>query len=421
MKLKFKDVLSNPYRDLKGNPLLKEKIAELVASINTTGFWDNVVVRKNKAGKYELAYGHHRVAAAIEAKLTEADFIMKDLSDALMIQIMDNENREAYQSSPASVIESVKAVVAALDEGTIPDFTVNPSTKSQYIRYAPSYVSGKKPEEAPARICEHPYTATLVAEFLGRTYNRERGGANTDVEAALNFLHLKEMGAINDSVLVKDNQPITARKLLDITVDIKKRTEAVQERQGKTAAELEIIRAKQLEAQAKAKADEKKAEEDHKALVRKLADAEQEEDNRKQDALAKQIKDNDERAKAKDALNKVKMKELDKQLADKKAWEAQQQVQDAYMPIRRDVEAMLGRMETIVSERNPFREDVKSLSTRKGIKPEDKVRLRKAAVAVSNWYVDWVAPQFAPELKAAQKIAVNKRKTTQHVKGRENA
>src|ERR1035437_10086747 len=111
MKLKFKDVLPNPYRDLKGNPLLKEKIAELVASINTTGFWDNVVVRKNKAGKYELAYGHHRVQAAIEAGLESADFIVKVFTNAQMIQVMDGENRETYASSPASVNESVKAVV----------------------------------------------------------------------------------------------------------------------------------------------------------------------------------------------------------------------------------------------------------------------------------------------------------------------
>jgi hypothetical protein len=417
MKLRFKDVKPNPYRDLKGNPLLKEKIAELVASINTTGFWDNCVCRKAKNGDYELAYGHHRVQAAIETGLESADFIVKDLSDALMIQIMDNENREAYQSSPASVIESVKAVVAALADASIPTFEVDPKTNTQHIRYAPSYVLGKK--ACSREDSGIPYTTSLIARFLGRAY--ADGRADRAIEAALTFLHLKELGSINNSVLVKNGQPISSKDLHAITTDIKKRTEAVQERQGKTAAELEIIRAKQLEAQAKAKADEKKAEEDHKALVRKLADAKQDEDNRKQDALAKQIKDNDERAKAKEALNKERMKELDKQLAAKKEWEAQQQVQDAYMPIRRDVEAMLGRMETIISERNPFREDVKSLSTRKGIKPKDKVRLREAAVAVADWYNDWVAPQFAPELKAAQKRAVVARKATQRMKGRENA
>jgi hypothetical protein len=418
MKLKFKDVLSNPYRDLKGNPLLKEKIAELVASINTTGFWDNVVVRKNKAGKYELAYGHHRVQAAIEAGLESADFIVKELDDSMMIQIMDAENRETYQCSPASVIESVKAVVAALAEGTIPPFNVDASTRKDAVRYAPSYVAGKE----PARIGEHPYTATLVAVFLGRTYNRERGGADTAVVAALNFLHLKELGVINNSVLVKDNQPITARKLFDITADIKKRTEVVQERQGKTAAELETLRAKQWEAQAKAKADEKAAEEAHRALVKQRTDALREENERKADALAKQIKDNDARAKEKDALNKVRMKELDKQLAAKKEWEAQQVVQDAYMPIRRDVETLITRWETKVSERDAEREQIKALAKLRALRPEDRLRLRKAAVAVANHYDSWVAAQFAPlpaakaEFKEMKKREVAKRKSEKEIK-----
>ena len=151
MQLKFKDILPNPYRDLKGNPLLKEKVAELVSSINTTGFWDNIVVRKNKAGKYELAYGHHRIAAAIEAGLESAEFIVKDLSDALMIQIMDNENREVYASSPASLIESVKAVVQALAESAIPAFKIDPKTNKEILRYAPSYVPGY-PSRSSGRI-----------------------------------------------------------------------------------------------------------------------------------------------------------------------------------------------------------------------------------------------------------------------------
>ena len=91
------------------------------------------------------------------------------------------------------------------------------------------------------------------------------------------------------------------------------------------------------------------------------------------------------------------------------------------MPIRRDVEAMLGKLERTVSESNPFREDVKSLATRKGITAVDKQRLRVAAVAVADWYNDWVAPQFAPELKAAQKIAVDKRKAESRPKGKGGA
>lgn len=418
MKLKFKDVLPNPYRDLKGNPPLKEKIAELKESIKTTGFWDNIVVRKNKDGKYERAYGEHRVRAAIESGLIEGDFIVKDLSDALMIQIMDNENREVYASSPASLIESVKAVVNALAEGTIGPFSIDSATPTHTLRYAPSYVPNKIGTSQ-----EKAYTGFQIAEFLGRV--NECGGrknASLAILAALNFLHLKELGAINSSVLVKDNQPITAKKLFDITTDIKQRTEAVQVRRGKTQAELNALREKQIVAQAKAKADEKAAEDAHKALVKKLADAQREENERKADALAKQIKDNDARTKEKEALNKVRMKELDKQLAAKKEWEAQQVVQDAYMSIRRDVETLITRWETKVSERDAEREQVKALAKLRALRPEDRLRLRKAAVAVANHYDSWVAAQFAPlptakaELKEMKKREVAKRKSDKETK-----
>ena len=140
MILKLKEVLPNPFRDLKANPLIEEKIEELVGSINLTGFWDNVVVRKNVNGKYELAYGHHRIAAAIRAGKTEADFIVKELNDAAMIQVMDSENRETYGSTPLSLIESVKAVVQSLAKGKIPPFIMDSKTKKSSIRYAPSYV-----------------------------------------------------------------------------------------------------------------------------------------------------------------------------------------------------------------------------------------------------------------------------------------
>ena len=412
MKLKLKDVQNNPFRDLKGNPLIEAKIEELVNSIEVSGYWDNCVVTKRE-GKYCLAYGHHRLEAAKRTGLTEADFIVKDLNDDMLIKIMDLENRETYASSPASVIESVKAVVTALAEGTIPPFEMDPKTNTQHIRYAPSYVAGKEPSSSARTSI--PYTSVLIAKFLGRMY--ASGRADHAVDAALNFLHLKEMGVVNNSILVKDKQPITAQKLLAITSDLKQRHEVIQERRGKSAEEIDNLNAQRLEAQAKAKAAEKQAEEDHKALVKKLADAQREENLRKTNALAKQIKENDARAKEKEVLNKVRMAELDAQLKAKKEWEAQQVVQDTYLPIRRDVETLITRWETKVSEHDAEREQVKALAKLKALRPEDRLRLRKAAVAVADHYSDWVAAQFAPlptvkaEFKEMKKREVAKRKS----------
>jgi hypothetical protein len=212
--------------------------------------------------------------------------------------------------------------------------------------------------------------------------------------AALNFLKLQELGKISSKVLVKDGQPISSKKLLEITTDIKVRHEAEVIRRGKTQAELNELREKQIAAQAKAKADEKEAEEKHKALLKKEADARREENNRKADELAAKRKDEDERAKAKEELNKKRVKELDEKIAQKKAWEAEQRIVDAYAPIRRDVESFISKYEMKASERNPEREEIKSLVRRKGLRTEDRARMQRVLRDYANFLYDWALPLF---------------------------
>jgi ParB/RepB/Spo0J family partition protein len=427
MLIKFKDILPNPNRDLKANPLDADKIAELVSSINTTGFWDNVVVRrcKDQTGKFELAYGHHRLAAAIAAGLTDADFIVKDFDDELMIKVMDNENREAYGTGPLSLIESVRAVVKGLAEGRVRPFTLVKEVRKDSIRYAPSFVPGVDVGGSSPQLA---YTAMDVAKFLGRMEAKDakRIKPEDSIIAALNALHLMELGRLKNTELFKEKLvrapegtstkattvkiPLTTNELLTLTTEIKRDVEVVQERRGKTAAELSELREKQLAAQKKAKEDEDKAEADRKALVRSMAEAKRAENEKKQDRIAAEIREKDERAKAKEALHQQRVKELDAKIAAVKAWEAEQRVEDTYAPIRRDVEAFISKYETKISERNPEREAIKSLASRKGLRPIDRTRAQKALREYANWLYDWALPQLAPELKAAQKVAVEKRK-----------
>src|ERR1035437_720548 len=426
--LPLSKIRPNPWTDFKRTRIDTDKDDQLPESTATTGgCWVAVYVRKVAGGFVELSFGHTRLEAAkavdtgdaIEAAkaagLKAIPVALRDFTDGEMLMRMTREN---LRGELPVVLEAVSAAVQALAEGKIEIPAPDPKTRKDAIRYAPSFVPGRVSEHSE---CSHPYTADTLARTLGGVYINSGGGerkqdrASNSVVAALGILELEEKKIDGFTPRVYADKSI--REIIPMVSDIKQRHIIQVERQGKTQAELEVIRARQLALQQQQREMEKKAEEDHEALVRKLADAEQDEDNRKQDALAKQLKENDTRAKAKDALNKERMTELDKQLASKKAWEAAQQVQYAYLPIRRDVAAMVGRLETIISERNPFREAVKSLSTRKGIKPEDKLRLRKAAVAVADWYDSWVAPQFAPEMKAAQKRAVVARKANLRPKG----
>jgi hypothetical protein len=194
MILKLKDILPNPFRNLLKNPLKELKLQELISSIQETDFWENVLVRKNSKGKYELAYGHHRLQAAINAGLMEADFIVKKLSDEKMLKIMDNENREAYGSDLLSVMESVEAVIYALKDKKIPPFKQADKARKDTLLYAPSVIPGKLPcDPNLGSHSDFAYTQTDVATFLNRTKVLREGKRPVPViTAAFAVLELEE-------------------------------------------------------------------------------------------------------------------------------------------------------------------------------------------------------------------------------------
>jgi hypothetical protein len=398
MILKLKSILPNPFRDLKTNPLLEEKIVGLMDSITLTGFWENVVVRKNSEGKYELAYGHHRLDAAIRSGIVEADFIVKKFDDAKMIQVMDNENRETYGSTPQSLIESVRAVVQSLAKGSIPAFKVSTDTPIKHIRYAPSYVAGMEP--SPPNGERHPYTALCIAQFLGRT--RKQGKeAGVGISAALDFLYLKEkgrfsdsQGKFSDSLLKKKDEtgvlvPITMNELVKRTNEIKRDTERVELRVVKSKEEMVAFDAKQRELAKAQKEAEEKAEAERKRLV---------------DAKAAAIKaENEQRAKdiqarldAKDAAAKVAAEEfvaknlaLEVKMAEAKTAAAEAKREDAYLPIRREVARIVHKVEQF---QESLKEEAKAIA-RQPLNLKDREQLWQASDTLEG-YTNWLKSLF---------------------------
>lgn len=408
MILKLKDILPNPYRDLKANPLIEGKILSLMDSINQTGFWDNVVVRKNAQGKYELAYGHHRLAAAIRAGLKEADFIVKELTDTMMIQIMDNENRETYGSTPASLIESVKAVVMALAKGTIPAFEIDEKAKKEYIRYAPSFVPGVSAPPGGA----HPYTVANVALFLGRAKNKDRQEANKSVVAALNALHLKEIGRFSDALLVtKDRtgapKPITTNELLRITSDIKRDVEAkdksVKEERDKEQKLLDQKR--KLEAEQKERA--KKLEAKRQEALDKAAQARIENDKREVAKQKQRAADLAEKAKEKEVIDSIRISVIDAKVAETKKKQEEAQKAAEYSFVKRDVDCFLNNLESM--QAGLLTENVKALAKR-NLSLKDRQRVWEALSSFSDWVGGWAAAQFVAQGVPRYKKEIKKKK-----------
>lgn len=112
MKVALRDIKPNPFRYInKGYPIDKVKVEKLRSSIKRTGFWDNLVARKNFNGQIEIAYGHHRIEACRQEfdPSHEIDVILRDLTDADMLKIMAAENDAMDVMSPLVINETVKA------------------------------------------------------------------------------------------------------------------------------------------------------------------------------------------------------------------------------------------------------------------------------------------------------------------------
>lgn len=100
----------NPHRDLERNPINQKQVDALVASMNRTGFWNNLVVRP-MGDRYQLAYGHNRLAALRQANVNVAGFEVRELSDYDMLNCMIDENNTQGKMTPTTAMENVIAAL----------------------------------------------------------------------------------------------------------------------------------------------------------------------------------------------------------------------------------------------------------------------------------------------------------------------
>jgi len=257
MKIKIKDILPNPFRNIEHYPIIRGKVDQLKRSYENTDFWDNIVGRINEKGKFEQAYGHHRKVALLEhfGPNHVVEVIDKPLDDAHMIKVMAAENMDEWGTSAIVEIETVEAVVKAFAEGRI---KLNKAGQPKAARYAPSFIPGKGKSETS----DFSYNAETIGEFLGWTYGKEKK-ASDKVYHALTALQYIEEGIIELSAF----DGLTSSGIKAVV------TEARQAREYKD------IRAK--EAEREAEAARKEAEEAEKAEARARAREDQEKARRK--------------------------------------------------------------------------------------------------------------------------------------------
>ena len=89
--------LIRPNRYQPRRHFAEDEMAELAASIEAQGIIQPLLVRKDTAG-YELVAGERRLRAAKMARLTEVPAVIKDITDAEMLEmsIVENIQREDF-------------------------------------------------------------------------------------------------------------------------------------------------------------------------------------------------------------------------------------------------------------------------------------------------------------------------------------
>lgn len=116
MKIQVADLEPNPFRYIHKYPIDRKKVESLKASIKEKTFWDNILVRPHPTvkGRYQLAYGHHRHICLKELDIKEIDVPVRELSEALMLQIMAEENLD-WSTSPAIMTQTILTAKEFLD------------------------------------------------------------------------------------------------------------------------------------------------------------------------------------------------------------------------------------------------------------------------------------------------------------------
>ena len=156
MTVAIEDIEPNPYRTER--LVLREgKIAALLQSYNNSGFWAGSLQARphpSTAGKYQLAFGHHRLEAARRANLTTLGLMVEERSNAEMLRMLADENRAEFRHDPVATAETIRSVVEAFARGEIELPSVSPDTRKDLIYVAPGGAT---------------YTASTLARFLGWT------------------------------------------------------------------------------------------------------------------------------------------------------------------------------------------------------------------------------------------------------------
>jgi len=211
MKIKIEQLQPNPYRNIDAYPVEEEKVKALMASIEQTGFWDNILARQYN-GEIQIAYGHHRLEALKRLKDPEfeVDIPVKELDEATMLKIMANENMEHWATTPSVTDETVRATR---------QFLIDHPEETEKMGFRGS-------TETPGK--------RVIAKFLGTSWNEAKVGFS------LERLKWIEEDKVDKEVIYMFTTDGSARTFIEALKDEEKSGTPIPKEKQKSIAELYI-------------------------------------------------------------------------------------------------------------------------------------------------------------------------------------
>lgn len=292
MRVDLRTLKDNPLRNFKLDPIDKDRVADLAASITDDGFWGGIACRKTKTD-IEIAAGHHRVRAALMAGVTHADiFVSTTMDDAGMIRVYARENatqrgdlNNALAGAVACALRYVaKAVMTGMTMAVSPNFGMNADSLAK-TRGNLSHDKGIGEPIITAFLKGIPgFNKSAVTAQLA---NLKAAGIYADIINEVSAEVEEETRAAAEAYERAEREKQEAEARRKKAEEERKKAEeerkAAAEERRKAKEEKDRERAKREEEEAKErerKADErrKKAEEERKAAEQKMKEKQEEKD-----------------------------------------------------------------------------------------------------------------------------------------------
>lgn len=240
MEVAIDKLVANPFRNIEEYELQEENVSALMHSMQTTDLWLSFEARSTGDGKYQIAFGHHRLEAARRLGIETVTISVSDRSDLDMLDMMIQENHTRRDLPHVVVMEEVASTAAYWNT---------------MLKAHPQY--DHAPEDMRRRIKSKKHYHDAVQKGIGRPFLVEVLGGNVSDKAIAYALEmLRAIDEEDEEQTVSEIQPDDELEEIDTEEEEQEEPKPKKETKPQKRTTKEALGVFASQAQAKAFMDE---------------------------------------------------------------------------------------------------------------------------------------------------------------------